>query len=242
LGELSEDELYQKLFGEPTPLLHPWCTRRGEKAKPLPDWEEVRKELRKKGVTLQLVWIEYIEKHPDGYKHAQFGEYYRRWKKAHGEPSMHNTHVGGERMQVDYAGLKMQVINPETGEISQVPVFVAELPASNYIYAEAQSSENQCNWNYGHVRAIEFFGGVVKIVVPDNLKTGVQKPNYYEPDINPAYQELAEYYQFAVLPARVKKPKDKGKIENGVQNVERWVTPALACRCKCCSPEKPHLF
>ena len=107
LGELSEDEIYQKLFGEQTPL--------PEKARPLPDWEEVRKELRKKGVTLHLIWIEYIEKYPDGYKHSQFEEYYRRWKKAHCEPSMHNTHVGGERMQVDYAGLKMQVINPETG-------------------------------------------------------------------------------------------------------------------------------
>jgi transposase len=222
LGELSEDELYQKMFGEPTPL--------PVKAKPLPDWEEVRKELRKKGVTLRLIWIEYIEKHPDGYKHSQFEEYYRRWKKAHGEPSMHNTHVGGERMQVDYAGLKIPLVNPETGEVSQVPVFVAVLPASNYTYAEAQSSENQCNWNNGHVRAIDFFGGVVRIVVPDNLKTGITKPNYYEPDINPAYQELAEHYQFAVLPARVRKPKDKGAVENGVQNVERWVIAPLRNR------------
>ena len=222
LGELSEDELYQKLFREQTPL--------PEKARPLPDWEEVRKELRKKGVTLRLIWIEYLEKHPDGYKHAQFEEYYRRWKKTHCEPSMHNRHVGGERMQVDYAGLKIQVVNPDTGKISQVPIFVAVLPASNYTYAEAQSSENQCNWNNGHVRAIKFFGGVVKIVVPDNLKTGVQKPNYYEPDINPSYQELAEYYQFAVLPTRVKKPKDKGKVENGVQNVERWVIAPLRKR------------
>jgi transposase len=222
LGELSEDEIYQKMFGEQPQL--------PEKVKPLPDWEEVRKELRKKGVTLHLIWIEYIEKHPDGYKHSQFEEYYRRWKKTHCEPSMHMTHVGGERMQVDYSGLKMQITNPETGEVSPVPVFVAELPASNYIYAEAQSSENQCNWNNGHVRAIEFFGGVVRIVVPDNLKTGITKPNYYEPDINPAYQELAEHYHFAVLPARVKHPKDKGAVENGVQNVERWVIAPLRNR------------
>ena len=145
-------------------------------------------------------------------------------------PAMRNVHVGGERMQVDYAGLKMAVVNPETGEVSQASVFVAVLPASNYTYAEAQSSENQCNWNNGHVRALEFFGGVVKIVVPDNLKTGVSKPNYYEPDINPAYQALAEHYQFAVLPTRIKKPKDKGKVENGVQNVERWVIAPLRKR------------
>ena len=133
-------------------------------------------------------------------------------------------------MQVDYAGLNIPIVNPLSGEISEASVFVAILPASNYTYAEAQASENQCNWNNGHVRAFEFFGGMVRIVVPDNLKTGVQKPNYYEPDLNPAYQELAEYYQFAVLPARVRRPKDKGKVENGVQNVERWVIAPLRKR------------
>ena len=105
-------------------------------------------------------------------------------------------------MQTDYAGVKIPIANPETGEISEASVFVAVLPASNYTYAEAQASEDQCNWNNGHVRAFEYFGGVPRIVVPDNLKTGVRKPDYYEPDINPAYQELAEYYHLAVLPAR----------------------------------------
>ena len=162
LGDLSEDVLYQKLFGDPIPVPE-------TKSKPLPDWEEVSKELRKKGVTLQLVWLEYIEKHPDGYKHSQFGEYYRRWKKEHSEPRMRNVHVGGERMQVDYAGVKIRIIDTETGEVFMAPVFVAVLPASNYTYAEAQSGENQCNWNNGHVRAFTFFGGVVKIIVPDNL-------------------------------------------------------------------------
>lgn len=223
LGELSEDELYKKLFGETVPISK-------TRSKPLPDWEEVRKELRKKGVTLQLVWMEYIEKHPDGYKHSQFGEYYRRWKKEHSEPRMRNVHVGGERMQVDYAGMKIQVVNPETGEVHMYPVFVAVLPASNYTYAEVQSGQNQCNWNNGHVRAFEFIGGLVKIVIPDNLKTGVTKPDYYEPNINLAYQELAEYYQIAVLPARVRKPRDKGKVENAVQNVERWVIAPIRNR------------
>jgi transposase len=220
LGDLSEEELYKKLFGEPVPVPE-------TKSKPLPDWEEVHKELRKKGVTLELVWMEYIEKHPGGYKHSQFGEYYRRWKKEHSQPSMRNVHVGGERMQVDYAGLKIQIVHPETGEVYKASVFVAVLPASNYTYAEAQAGENQCNWNSGHVRAFAYFGGVVKIVVPDNLKTGVTKPDYYEPGINLAYQELAEHYQIAVLPARVKRPKDKAKGENAVQNVERWVIAPL---------------
>ena len=133
-------------------------------------------------------------------------------------------------MQVDYVGQKIPYTDPETGEISQASIFVASLPASNYLYAEAQSSENQCNWNNGHVRALEYFGGVVKIVAPDNLRTGITKPNYYEPGVNLAYQELAEYYQFAVLPARIKKPKDKAAAENGVQNVERWVIAPLRNR------------
>jgi transposase len=219
LAETSEEELYQKLFPEHKSAV--------EKARPLPDWEAVRKELRQKGVTLRLVWMEYLEEHPDGYQYSQYCEYYRRWKKARAEPSKHREHVGGEEMQVDYAGVKIPIVNPQNGEISQASVFVAVLPASNYTYVEAQASENQCNWNNGHVRALEFFGGAVRMVVPDNLKTGVQKPNYYEPDINPAYQELAEYYQFAVLPTRVGKPKDKAKVENGVQNVERWVIAPL---------------
>jgi transposase len=219
IPEMGEEELFQKLFGEQD--------ENAKKSKPLPDWEEVRKEVRQKGVTLRLLWIEYKEKNPEGYQYSQYCDLYQKWKKSRAEPSKRNVHVGGEQMQVDYAGLKIPLFNPESGETSQVSVFVALLPASNYTYAEAQSSENQCNWNNGHVRAIEFFGGVVRIVVPDNLKTGVQKPNYYEPNINAAYQELAEHYQFAVLPARVKKPKDKGKVENGVQNVERWVIAPL---------------
>ena len=133
-------------------------------------------------------------------------------------------------MQVDYAGLKIPITDPQTGRIKEASVFVAVLPASNYSYAEVQPKENQCNWNNAHVRAFEFFGGVVRIVVPDNLTTGITKPNYFEPGVNNAYQELAEHYKFAVLPARVRKPSDKGKVENGVLNVERWVIAPLRHR------------
>jgi len=223
LGEIGEEELYLKLFPEKE-------AQEPESKRPLPNWEEVQKEKRQKGVTLQLLWQEYKEKYPDGYQYSQYCEHYQRWKKSQIEPSKHLEHKGGEEMQVDYAGLKIPITDPQTGEISQASVFVATLPASNYLYAEAQASENQCNWNNGHVRALEFFGGVVKIVKPDNLRTGITKPNYYEPGVNLAYQELAEYYQFAVLPARVRKPKDKAAIENGVQNVERWVIAPLRKR------------
>ena len=130
-------------------------------------------------------------------------------------------------MEVDYAGLTMTLVNSETGATTQVPVFVATLPASDYLFAEVQPRQEKCHWINGHVRAFEFFGGVSKILRPDNPKMGVKSPNYYEPDLNPTYQEMAEYYQVAVLPARVRRPRDKGCVENGVQNVERWVLAPL---------------
>jgi len=223
LGEISEEELYEKLFPERK-------NQPSTEQPPMPNWESIQKEKRQKGVTLKLLWTEYKEQHPNGYQYTQYCYHFQQWRKKQVEPSMRFEYVGGEQMQVDYAGVKVTIKNPETGESSQAPVFVATLPASNYIYAEVQANANQRNWNNAHVRALEYFGGVVKIVVPDNLKTGVTKPNYYEPDINPAYQELAEHYKFAVLPARVRKPKDKGKAENGVQNVERWIIAPLRNR------------
>jgi transposase len=219
LGEgLSEEDLFQQLF--------PKSSHENTPARALPNWETVREELKKKGVTLKLLWIEYRDKHPDGYGYTQFCDYYRNWAKAQ-SPTGRFAHKGGEVLEVDYAGLTVTIVNPETGETRQAPVFVATFPASDYLYVEVQPSQELCHWINGHVRAFEFFGGLPKILRPDNPKTGVRSPNYYEPDLNPAYQEMAEYYQVAVLPARVRKPRDKGNVENGVQNVERWVLAPL---------------
>jgi transposase len=217
-NERTEDELYQQLFPE---VKKPQMVER-----PMPDWERVHRDLARQGVTLQLLWQEYREKYPDGYGYTQFREHYQRWNQAH-TTSMRLPHKGGEVMEVDYAGMTLPITNPESGEIWQAPVFVATLPASNYVYAEVQPSQELQHWLNGHVRAFAFFGGVPKILRPDNLKTGVKKPSYYEPDLNPSYQELAEHYHVAVLPARVKKPKDKASVENSVQNVERWVLAPL---------------
>jgi transposase len=217
--EISEEELYRKLFPEEAAA--------AEKDRPLPDFAYLKEELKKKGVTFRLLWEEYKDKHPNNYyQYTQFCEHYRRWAKTK-SPSARLPHTGGEVMEVDYAGLTMTLVNPESGAARQVPVFVATLPASDYIYAEVQSSQEKCNWINGHVRAYAFFGGIPKILRPDNLKSGVTRPDYYEPDLNPTYQEMAEYYQVAVLPARVRKPKDKGTVENGVQNIERWVIAPL---------------
>jgi len=216
---INEEELYRKLFPEDTAPKEP--------ERPLPDCETIQKELKKKGVTLKLLWEEYKDKYPTNhYQYTQFREYYHRWAKSQ-SPSARLPQVGGEVMEVDYAGMTLPLVNPETGEVKPVSIFVATLPASNYIYAEAQPSQEKCHWINGHVRAFAFFGGVPKILRPDNPKTGVKSPHYYEPDLNPTYQELAEYYQVAVLPARVRRPKDKGHVENGVQNVERWVLAPL---------------
>jgi transposase len=215
---LSEDELFQKLF--------PSSGRASTPERPLPNWETVREELKKKGVTLKLLWIEYRDKHSGGYGYTQFCDYYRNWAKAQ-SPTGRFPHRGGEVLEVDYAGLTVTIVDPETGTTRQASVFVATLPASKYVYAEVQPSQELCHWISGHVRAFAFFGGLTKILRPDNPKTGVKSPSYYEPDLNPSYQEMAEYYQVAVLPARVRKPRDKGNVENGVQNVERWILAPL---------------
>ena len=218
---LSDDELYQRLF--------PKKGKANKTTRPLPNWEDVHRELSKRGVTLTLLWQEYREKHADGYGYTQFRVYYQRWNKRHTN-TMRIPRKGGEEMEVDYTGVTVPITNPETGEISRAQVFVATLPASNYTYTEIQPSQKLRCWLGGHVRALTFFGGVPKTICPDNLKSGVKTPNRYEPELNPSYQELAEYYQVAVLPARVRKPRDKAHVENSVQNVERWVLAPLRNR------------
>lgn len=216
---IGEDELYLRLFPEDKTASEP--------ERPQPDFEYLQKELKKKGVTLKLLWDEYKDQHPGNhYQYTQFCEYYRRWARTQ-SPSAHFQHTGGEVLEVDYAGMTLPLVNPETGVITQVPVFVATLPASAYIYAEAQPSQEKRHFINGHLRAFRFIGGIPKILRPDNPKVGVKSPNYYEPDLNPTYQEMAEYYQVAVLPARVRRPTDKSRVENGVQNVERWVLAPL---------------
>jgi len=189
----------------------------------------VHTELRRKSVTLRLLWVEYREVHPDGYGYSQFCALYRRWAKCL-NPSMRMPHKAGEKFFVDYAGQTVSVVNPATGEIRQAQIFVAVLGASSYTYAEAQWSQDLPNWIGGHVRAFSFFGGVPEILIPDNLKTGVKNPCRYEPDINPTYHDLAQHYGTAVIPARVRKPKDKAKVEVGVQVVERWILARLRNR------------
>ena len=219
---MNEDQLYSLLYPErqePVASL----------TKVMPDWEYVRLELKKAHVTKHLMWEEYQEAHPVGYGYSQFCDLYRHHIKKL-DPSMHQEHKAGEKLFVDYSGDTVPVTDPETGEIKQAEIFVAVQGASNYTYAEAQPSQAMTHWIGGHVRAHAFFGGVTQLIVPDNLKQGVKSPCWYDPDINQTYLEWAECYGVAVLPARVRKPKDKSKVENGVLVVERWILARLRNR------------
>jgi len=189
----------------------------------------IHTELRKKSVTLRLLWVEYREAHPDGYGYSQFCALYREWAQ-HLKPSLRLSHKGGEKAFVDYAGQTVPIVDPHTGEVQQAQIFIGVLGASNYTYAEAQESQELSNWIAAHVRMFACFGGVPEIVVPDNLKAGVKHPCRYEPDLNPTYQDLAQHYGTAVIPTRVRKPKDKAKAEVGVQVVERWILARLRNR------------
>lgn len=186
----------------------------------LPDWAKVHSELRRKGMTLRLLWLEHREGQPEGYGYSQFCELYGRWA-GHRKPSLRILHKAGEKCFVDYAGQTIEVIDPETGEIRDAQLFVGVLGASSYTYAEAHWSQELPNWIAAHVRMSAYFQGVTEIWVPDNLKSGVKTPCRYEPGINPTYEDLARHYGVAVIPARIKKAKDKAKVEVGVQVAER---------------------
>jgi len=180
-------------------------------------------------VTLQLLWLEYKENQPDGYQHGQFYERYRYWRGKL-DVVMRQVHRAGEKMFVDYAGQTVPVIDPVTREKREAQIFVAVLGASSYTYTEVSWSQDLSSWIGVHCRALEFFGGVPEIIVPDNRKAGVKHSSHYEPDLNPTYQEMAGHYGVAVIPARPRKARDKAKAEVGVQVLERWILARLRNR------------
>jgi transposase len=197
--------------------------------RPEPDWALVHQELRRKHVTKALVWQEYREAVPNGYQYSQFCEHYARWR---GTLSvvMRRDHKAGEKTFVDFSGDGIDIIDPRTGEVTVAKLFLAVLGASNLTFIEPVLAEDLPNWIQCHIDAFAYFGGVTEITVPDNLKSGVTKPDYYDPDINRTYASFAEHYATAVMPARVRKPRDKAKVEQGVLLAERWVIAVLRHR------------
>jgi len=218
--ELDDEALTRVLFPD---------EHQPQASRPEPDWTRIHLELRKKHVTKQLLWEEYKAEQPGGYQYSQFCERYARWA-ATVTVTMRQTHRAGEKMFVDFSGDGLELVDPTTGESSTAKLFVAVLGASNLTYVEPVLAEDLPAWTGCHVRALEYFGGVAAIWVPDNLKSGVRAPNLYEPDLNPTYAELARHYGAAVIPARVRKPRDKAKAEQGVLLAQRWILAALRNR------------
>lgn len=217
--EIDEDALFDLLFpgGEKT------------STKPLPDFTYLMGEMKKKGVTLQLLHEEYKKDNPDGYERSQFYQLYRDWIKKT-DPVMRFTHKAGEKMFVDFSGDKPHYQDPATGEIIEVELFVSVLGASSYIFAYALPDQTVGSFVKGNIRAFEYYGGCTDCLIIDNLKAGVTHACYYDPEINKTLAAMAEHYHSAVIPTRVAKPKDKAKVENAVLQAQRRIIATLRNR------------
>ena len=210
---LDEAALDVRLNG---PLAEPGVSR----TEPDPVW--IHTEKKKPGVTLELLHVEYLERHPDGLRYSAFCERYREWLAGQ-RVTMRQSHKGGERVFVDYSGKRPCIVDRRTGEQTPVELFVGVLGASNYTYAEASLTQKSADFIQSHVRMLEFFGGAPALITSDQLKSGVTTSSWYDPEIQRTYEELAVHYSTAVLPARPRKPRDKAKVEVAVQIVQRWI-------------------
>lgn len=217
--EVDDDALERRLYS-------PRGRPAGQVPRPEPDWATIQQELKRPHVTRALLWQEYKALHPDGYQYSEFCERSRAFAKRL-PVWMRQEHKGGEKMFVDWAGSKIPYTDPVTGERREASLFVAVMGASSKTFARASATEREAEWLSNHVRALEFFGAVPAVVVPDQLRTGVKDPCRYDPEINRAYAELAEHYGVCVIPARPGHPKDKPKVEAGVLLAERWILAAL---------------
>jgi len=215
LLEMEEETIYQLLFPEKKlPNTH--------KDRPLPDVATIHKEIPKKGVTFELLWIEYKEQHPNGYGLSQFKEYYYRFKNKI-DPTMRQTYIPGHQMFVDYSGLTVPYHDSQTGEVFKSQIFVSVLGHSGCVFVHATPSQKQEYFIKSHILAFEFYEGTAKVMVPDNLKSAIISHTKTEIIVNESYAELCRHYNCAVEPARPKKPQDKGIVEQAVQGIQRWI-------------------
>jgi transposase len=211
-------------------MLYPPPSAELAASRPAPDWREVHRELKRgRHVTLRLLWLEWKEKNPEGHAYSQFCWHYRRWLDGQ-DVVMRLSYKAGERTFVDFSGDKMEIVDARSGEISMADIFVGVLGCSGLLYVEATRGQDLLSWLGAHEHMYAFYGGVSEITVPDNLKAGVTKACFYDPEINPSYAELAEHFGTVVLPTRVAKPRDKAAVEAGVLVAERWVLAPLRNR------------
>ena len=217
--DLTDEALERGLFGRagaPT----------GQRRRVEPDWAALTRELKRPGVTMTILWEEYREAHPEGYGYSRFCDLLRGFERRL-TPTMRQHHAAGEKAFVDYSGKRIAVVDPATGEIREAEIFVGVLGASNLTYAEATWTQALPDWTGAHVRMLQFFGGVPKLLVPDNLKSGVHKASFYDPEINRTFGAMAAHYSVGVLPARPRKPRDKAKVEAGVRFAQMYILGRL---------------
>jgi len=208
-------------------LFYPELKQNQQKSsKPHPDWNYIHNELKKKGMTRQLLWEEYKEQHPDGLGITQFKEHYARYAKTL-NPSMRQIHYAGDKLFVDFSGLTMPIHNAKTGEIHKAQIFVSVLGASGYTFVHAVTSQNTEDFIECHNEAFVFYGGVPNQVVPDNLKAAVISNKRGNVKLNESYADMGRHYGVAIVPARPYKPQDKSKVELGVKGIQRWILMRL---------------
>jgi transposase len=207
--DVTDDVLEQRLFGRAGAAI-------GQRRRVEPDWAALARELKRPAVTMMILWEEYREINRDGYGYSRFCDLLRGFERRL-SPVMRQHHVAGEKAFVDYSGKRIVIIDPTTGEIRDAEIFVGVLGASNLTYAEATWTQALPDWTGAHVRMFRFFGGAPRLLVPDNLKSGVAKASFYDPEINRTYGAMAAHYSVGVLPARPYKPRDKAKVEAGVR-------------------------
>ncbi len=222
--DLSDAELEARLYGDAG-------SKRGHRSKPEPDWALIYRELRgNKHVTLETLWSEYAEAHPDGYRYSRFCELYASWAKRL-PVTMRQAHLGGDKLFVDYAGDTVPVIiDVRTGKTQDAHIFVAVMGGSSLTFAHASWTETLPAWIDAHIQAFAYFGGAPRLLVPDNPKVAVIKACFYDPQVNRTYGEMAAYYGTALLPARPRRPRDKAKVERAVLIIERWLLGRLRRR------------
>ena len=212
-------------------LLYPESSEEVPGRKPVPDWSETDRDLRRKGVTMRLLWEEYSAQYPGNhYSYSQFCKLFGSWRGKNKKPSMRQLHKAGDKCFVDYAGQTVPITDSKTGKQRKAHIFVGVLGVSSYTFAEAAWSQSLEDWLGSHTRMLEFFGGVPALIVPDNLKSAVSSASRYDPELNPAYVRWADYYGTAIMPTRPYKPQDKAKAEAGVLNVERRILAKLRDR------------
>jgi transposase len=218
-AELTDDILEQRLFAR-------GGTKAGLRRRSEPDWGTLARELKRAGVSLMVLWEEYRETQPDGYGYSRFCDLFREFERRL-SPVMRQHHVAGDKVFVDYSGKRIAIVEPGTGVVHDAEIFVGVLGASSYTYAEASFTQTLPDWIGAHVRMFRFFGGVPRLVVPDNLKSGVHKASFYDPEINRSYGMMAAHYGVGVLPARPRKPRDKAKVEAGVRFAQSYILGRL---------------